>query len=1519
MVLSVGVVTVLTISAAQRDPEQIARKAAAQEEQGNYRIASDLYLRAFRVGKEVRYLLESARCAHEIGEIGECIQKLMMANAQEPNNTAVLRALLELYWEVRTSGGVWENIRDYAERLLALEPNNLFALAALARALDALKQQDPTYAERSQEILDKAMKIDPVDPRVAEVRVRKLIREARMQIASRRRAGRSAEADRIMQETRRQAIAILTEALQKHPEDTSPIDTLVPLMVQSDQLEACERLLQDINKRHPQDADVRYALAYLRYHWARRAREQQQIDLAAAQAKEGLVAADATTTTEPAYYRAYVLRALLMRLGWELDGTWETQSVERQRAILDYFAQAVNDTVGLKSVKAQLNRSDRIQMMAEAFDEAIEFYGLHTDDETRQVLLRYAEQFLESARLEFPKSVMVALMEGQYLLVKGDRKGAIQAFSRAEERAQGAGERLRIAQQQLASLYALEGQYGLALRYNERLADWYRTNNQEVPTEVYLQRADLLTRLNRAEEALDILDVLKAAYPNDARVARQRAIVLSKLGRLQESEKELERVGGQNPNVLLMKAALAIARDRTEDAEKILRDLVEDDPANLTAILMLVRLYVRQDRRDSAEAFLVEQMHRTEDESTRRMLEAYRIAATAATEEERNRRLLHLIENIEDPQERAFQLFTYWYGRKEYRKAANYMDELEKYRGRTAQICQAQLELALRFEDFDRAEQYVARLAEMDADRAGGATFRGRLAVLRGDLEAGLREFRAAERALPTDVTVKLLLARTLLMQDPPATAEAIDVLRQAVEFDPLNFDANRLLYIVLANAGRMKEAIPYLIKAAQIRPNDPFIAERKRLLEEEQDPQVGIAQREKEREQNPQDVGNLTRLAELYMRVGNYANAEEVLGQAVQISPSDPTVARLVERHYAQVGKREEGEQLLRACLDASDGPNRVATLLLFAKFYEDLDDYDAALEAFRKAQETADRLMGEDPQRGRAAQILVLRDLGNFYLRRGRVDDMLDTHRRVLSLLDPSDTANIQIARLKIITALLDNERLEEAEREIRAYRADFPDDDRGVMARAEWLRRRGDFERARELLDRVLQDNPSHVWSLYRRAQVNLALHRYREAREDLLHVKELAPAELGIAPRLDLVRLYVFQQQYELAETELRELLSQEPNNRQVALLLVRLLQTTDQPERAQEFINQMWARNQDDPFWPYQLGLVLIDRGQYGAAVAPLHEAAKLTKLRNARLVVAWLRALVEAGRHEEAIQAIQGLDASVRIPYVLTLLAEAQHKLNRREQARQNLLRAVRLAAQRSLDEVSAVTEQMRNILGVEQVQQLLRSELQREELEQSTRQRLSCALARELLTEGKRADFEEAAQIANELLAEAPAGSPLRVQVLLTLARAYEVLEQFAQAVECYEEILRILPNSVPALNNLAYMLADKLDRAAEAIPYAERAKQLAPENADVLDTVAWTYFLSENVTQAEAILHEALALEPKNLAVLYHLGQICEKTGRPFDARRYYERLLEVAISSGQQDSEYREHAEAALQRLQ
>ncbi|HQJ08293.1 MAG TPA: tetratricopeptide repeat protein, partial [Deltaproteobacteria bacterium] len=151
-----------------------------------------------------------------------------------------------------------------------------------------------------------------------------------------------------------------------------------------------------------------------------------------------------------------------------------------------------------------------------------------------------------------------------------------------------------------------------------------------------------------------------------------------------------------------------------------------------------------------------------------------------------------------------------------------------------------------------------------------------------------------------------------------------------------------------------------------------------------------------------------------------------------------------------------------------------------------------------------------------------------------------------------------------------------------------------------------------------------------------------------------------------------------------------------------------------------------------------------------------------------------------------------------------------------------------------------------------------------------------------------------------------------------LALGMIYEQSGEYAKASQIYTKILAAIPDLWPAANNLAFLLAEHpaaKDDLSRAVTLARKAREIRPDDPDVIDTLGWAYYKTGDLKQAFAYIKTALDKDAQNPIYNYHMGMISFKKGQKSDAR---DRLLTALKGSerfyGREDAE---RTLAALQR--
>ncbi len=1512
-VVAIIAVTIVTIQNARRDPQVFAARAEEARKAGNYERAIDLYKRAFDVNKEAKYLIDAGNAAYEDGNLSDSLNFLRAANVQVPEDVGVLDAVLTRLWQFHDAGvpGLAELFREYGDKMLALQPENPVALVSVAQGLAILRAGDPSLASAADSAFEKCVAAIPDDSRVARLRADKARRDAQTRAAELARAGRPTAADEAIVAGRTEAVKLLSESLQKIADVRTSIE-LAQLHLEGRSFEQARAAMDQARAAAPQDADLIYHAARV---LAAQAESLGTSADAAPLIKQAQALLDEGLKNEPALFEGYTLRGLLAELAARHDGSWDSARTATQKAILEGLQAGFTSTIGLRSSRALLNAQRRSQMLVQAFDLATRFREQSSDDAGRAQALEFARQYLDSARNELRDDIITPLMEGQYAMMTNDLRGAVQAYSNAEKATQG---RLpafnRLARERLAILHRQLNELGTSLTHSDQAIASYRAEGLEPSRAVLLNRAQVLTLLDRAKEALDQIAEAEPRFPNDPDFANARALALAKLGRNADAQAAIAATGREDASALVNQGRLALLAENYADAATFAERALQAGVDNPDALRLRLQVFQQANQIQEGLKFIESVKESSKNDTFRRLCDAYTLMLGEPDPAKRDARLLELIDQMPEGIEKLVERLNFHLLRNDIDKAAPLLDELERQRPDDHSVLRTQFDWALRRQQWDRAQGYVTKLAAANVDRAGGASYRGMLALARGNADEALRDLLAAEQLVPTDPALKLQIARALLVQKPARYDAVIETLNEVLEIDPRNFFAHKLLFLSFEAIGRQQEGLPHLEQAAKLNPEDDVVKQRSKLLEEERDPAKGIAWREPLRAQEPENVDNLLRLVYLYNRLGETEKAEDALKAAATLAPTKRSLAVTAATFYSQQKNRAAGEAVLRGFRDAAAGMERVAGYALLARFLETLGEFADAESVLREGREWAGALPATDAD-SQTAQRTLSTELAEFFARRNRLTEMVDEYRRLLSALGPSDTSARQRVRLRVVRGLLADRQVSAAEAEVMAYQSEFKDDPRGWMAEAEVRIVKNEFEPARELLTKVLTADPENQWSLYTRARLAIEARRYAEARDDLRKLKELAPGAFNLAPRLELARVFELLGQVPVAEAELREVLALQPDNRVFGVRLIELLRSAGRAPDAQRFCSEQIARNDKDPFWHYRLGLLLAARDEHTAAVEPLRKAMELGGNGSGLVSEALMDSLLTLDRAPEVIAVFEPLPAEQRTPLGRVIAGMALATQQRGDEAERLFVEAlIGSAAQTDLS-LFDISGRMASVLQRSTMASVVRNAVSAAG-EPSVAQRLNVLLARLLIESGDSSALEEGRGIVDSVLKTGTPGTQVHVEALLTQASVALISGQHEPAVKQYEEVLRYAPNNPTALNNLAFLLAENLNRPGEALPYAERARQLSPGDPNVLDTLGWIYHLTGNDTQAESMLLEARRLGPRQMPTRYHLGVIYSESGRRDEARREFETLRELAAAA--KNREYQQKAEEGLAKL-
>ncbi len=138
-----------------------------------------------------------------------------------------------------------------------------------------------------------------------------------------------------------------------------------------------------------------------------------------------------------------------------------------------------------------------------------------------------------------------------------------------------------------------------------------------------------------------------------------------------------------------------------------------------------------------------------------------------------------------------------------------------------------------------------------------------------------------------------------------------------------------------------------------------------------------------------------------------------------------------------------------------------------------------------------------------------------------------------------------------------------------------------------------------------------------------------------------------------------------------------------------------------------------------------------------------------------------------------------------------------------------------------------------------------------------------------------------------------------LRARLYIDLGNLHLMVGDPDAALEVLTLAVGLDPDSPGALNNLAYLTADLRNDPAKALPYAERADELKPNDPLILDTLGWVHFKLGHYSQAEDCRRRSIAGRPmaENHLHLAHVLAVTRPDGA--EAQTHLRRAAELKPS--------------------
>lgn len=794
---------------------------------------------------------------------------------------------------------------------------------------------------------------------------------------------------------------------------------------------------------------------------------------------------------------------------------------------------------------------------------------------------------------------------------------------------------------------------------------------------------------------------------------------------------------------------------------------------------------------------------------------------------------------------------------------------------------------ALLAKRYDDAEQMLPKLTAINVDQAGGNLFRFKLAQVRGQNEEALRLAQQLTQEMSGFGQSWLALGQAYMALGN--WEQANNAFRQALERQATNIDAMRGSIDANYRMNRPAEANRVLTDALKRFPRDPQFQEMRLDYELSfGDYASAVARREAQAQGREADPAMQGALGNAYLkaaasssRAGDGKKAQEYArkgGEAyarlLALVPDQWQAMPALARAALQSEDPRWAEEVLKKTADSAALAARPEPMFVLADYYLALGQA-----------ETAEKSVREAVRRG-GTTVPARRAAADIFVRLNKVDE-------AVSMLDGADGAKdnreLQQQRAEI---LIRAGRYELAETAIRALLKNAPTDSNLQNLLSVTLFESRRFDDTLKQVQQTLAQNPQDPTALYYRALVGLETGRdLSGAVRDLQTIRTLGP--LPIDKRLKLVQAYLAIGDSTGAIRELRELAQLAPGNKQVRIMLAEQLMRSQPPQvsETQKVIDEGLAVREtaNDPDLLMLKARVLLATGDAKTAVDFAGKAVNAGQ-GSAALFRTYLDVLLAANQAQQVLALTDPIVAKPEPKpfWLLVSRGTAKRILKDREGALVEFTNAIEAAvAQKDENSAAQAVGSMAQQLGADDA---IKSISNRLTGPQGGQYRLITAMLHQTQGRLKLAlDILEPALTDLKTYSEVDQARILKAVGTLLVSPGPQ--ENPVRATDIYLELLKLTPNDVLVLNNVAFLLSEKLTppRNSEALIYSSRAVKVLQDAGSVepliFDTHGWLLVLNGRVPEGINILSEAISRK-SFMEGHYHLGMAYLQSGPRFAA---------------------------------
>lgn len=710
-----------------------------------------------------------------------------------------------------------------------------------------------------------------------------------------------------------------------------------------------------------------------------------------------------------------------------------------------------------------------------------------------------------------------------------------------------------------------------------------------------------------------------------------------------------------------------------------------------------------------------------------------------------------------------------------------------------------------------------------------------------GDIESAIIELRGAVQAYPGLANAHYDLGRLYLNKQMVQNAYSEFLL--AIKYDPNHRDAWLSAADLLVRAGQLREARDRAMTASEKWPNNAL----------------------------PKII-----LAESYFAEKAYAAGRPYLEEALKLDPNSSRAVYDLALAQIHDNKYEEAKaSLLRA---SELAPNATVPLLTLANFLEAQSHLGEAEDILRQFAE-------RKPDNIQAQQFL-----GAFLVRQKRYPEAEAAFKRVSTLGDKSPQLRAALGQFYVSQA-----RYEDAEREFKRILASHDDDRLNARALASLYYTTNRKDEGGNVLEKLLKKDPEDADSLELRGMMAMRSNRPNDALLDFERAKKSNPGNPGIL--LHIAQAQVAKGDIEQARGTLRDLLSRLPKHLESLQMLGELDLRAGQTDLALEDLSRALTLDPNANKTKLLIAEARLAKHDLAAADRDFTQLLATEKDQGRRNLIydGLANSKLMQKKYSEALviarKQLQEYPHSDSAVYMLGLAASSQQQKQ----------------AGKGIQEMEAYLAKNPWPAGY---QELGKFALQAGDFQVADRAfhaalqldpDLWFASAGLADTYQRTGQTKEARKIYDDLVKRFPNNNILKIR----LAQLYTGEGDWSHAQPLYDEVLKSDPKNVYAKNNLAWGYLENGGNIDVALKLSQEAKEAAPNNPAITDTLAWLYVKKGTYDAAIELMKECVKRAPENPTYQYHLGVAYFQSGRMPEAKQSLQNALKKRNFKEQADA--------------